>query len=215
QTITDHDISNYENTPGEYKTITCSDHLASKCKVGKPESEVESDGQILKMEGTVEDYQDGNYTAMYSATKAGKYILSILYNNNRHIANSPYTVFLEPRSADAEHCTIEAAASNSTQLIQIETKELIIQSRDKFDNLITRGGQKFVVKGLGGAKILQLTDKKDGRHILTYAVFPEQLNSFCEIQAFLDGKHIKGSPRKLTVPQNHKKNPLAERDSFK
>jgi hypothetical protein len=108
---------------------------------------------------------NGSYRVRYNATRAGNTTVSVTINGV-HVDGSPFLPYVSPTVAHAAHCHAQgiglvsasaASASGSGSgsgggghgTTDTTVSNVTVYARDRFGNLLDRGGDQFVVKLVG------------------------------------------------------------------
>jgi len=105
---------------------------------------------------------NGSYRVRYNATRAGNTTVSVTINGV-HVDGSPFLPYVSPTVAHAAHChaqgigLVSASVSASGSVggggghgTTVSTvSNVTVYARDRFGNLLDRGGDQFVVKLVG------------------------------------------------------------------
>jgi len=108
---------------------------------------------------------NGSYRVRYNATRAGNTTVSVTINGV-HVDGSPFLPYVSPTVAHAAHChaqgiglvsaSVSAGGSagggggHGTTVSTVRTvSNVTVYARDRFGNLLDRGGDQFVVKLVG------------------------------------------------------------------
>jgi len=110
---------------------------------------------------------NGSYRVRYNATRAGNTTVSVTINGV-HVDGSPFLPYVSPTVAHAAHChaqgiglvsaSVSASGSVSaggggghgtTGTTVSTVSNVTVYARDRFGNLLDRGGDQFVVKLVG------------------------------------------------------------------
>ncbi|KAJ1605858.1 dictyostelium gelation factor-like filamin type immunoglobulin domain [Cryptosporidium canis] len=142
-------------------------------------------------EGSVIDNHDGTYTASYICKKAVPHRLEIIESRNKlSIGESPFVIQVTPGKSYPELCWAEGEG-----LKYYNTDGAIstfkIFSVDRMGNRTKKGGDKYEVLGVGGIKIQQILDLKNGEYEVYYKVHKCNLDDYKEINIKLYGQYIK------------------------
>ncbi len=146
---------------------------------------------------TVLDNQNGTYSGFYTIASPGKYKLYLRLNDEHDVFGSPYDIEILPSKTVAAMCTVTGEALAA--LVPGVHSQFIIEARDSFGNLKTRGGDQFEVSVMGPAQLLSVEDNSDGTYVCTLeAQDPSALNYYATssvmINVTLHGKSCDGSP---------------------
>ncbi|KAL7069480.1 hypothetical protein ACR3K2_00780 [Cryptosporidium serpentis] len=141
--------------------------------------------------GNVIDNKDGSYIISFICKKAVPHRIDILARNGKDpIGGSPYIVEVLPSETCAE--TSWASGEGLEYYSTNGTLNLFeIHAMDRMENPVKRGGDKFDIKGIGGIKIQQIIDLKNGIYEVYYSVPIRNLEDFKEIRVKLNGRNIK------------------------
>ncbi|KAF7456159.1 Filamin/ABP280 repeat-containing protein [Cryptosporidium felis] len=142
-------------------------------------------------EGSVVDNHDGTYTASYICKRAVPHRLEIFETKNKiPLGESPFVIQVSPGKAYPEFCWAKGEG-----LINYNTDGTIstfkIYSVDRMGNRTRKGGDKYEVSGIGGIKIQQILDLKNGEYEVYYKVHECNLSDYKEINIKLYGQLIK------------------------
>lgn len=142
-------------------------------------------------EGSVIDNHDGTYTASYICEKAVPHKLEIIESKNEiKIGESPFVIQVTPGKSYPELCWAEGEGLKYYNVDEtISTFK--IYSVDRMGNKTKRGGDKYEVYGVGGIKIQQILDLKNGEYEVYYKVHKCNLDDYKEINIKLYGQYIK------------------------
>ncbi|KAH8740420.1 dictyostelium gelation factor like filamin type immunoglobulin domain [Cryptosporidium ryanae] len=142
-------------------------------------------------EGSVIDNNDGTYTVSYICRKAVPHKLEIFDNKKKiSIGESPFVVKVSPGKAYPELCWAEGDGLINYNINE-EISSFIIHSIDRMGNKLKSGGDKYEVIGVGGIKIQQILDLKNGDYEVLYKVNQCNLDDYKEINIKLFGQDIK------------------------
>ncbi|KFG44855.1 Filamin/ABP280 repeat-containing protein, partial [Toxoplasma gondii p89] len=145
------------------------------------------------LDGYVYNHGDGTYTVHYYCTRAARHSIYVYLNDQILVGDSPYRVIVTPGSTDGENC--EAYGDGTTFFaLGGDFSEIVIQAKDAHGNKVKTGGDKFTVAASGAAKIVEITDMKDGTYWVKYYIPPGAERHFVEISISYHGRPIKGSP---------------------
>lgn len=92
--------------------------------------------------GMVTDNNDGTYTARYTQRQVGKFYVSVLLGH-MHISGSPFTVRAVSTVAHAANCV--AFGDGLERAVIGRPAAFTIQAKDRQDNPLDKGGDKFVI----------------------------------------------------------------------
>lgn len=92
--------------------------------------------------GMVTDNDDGTYTARYTQRQVGKFYVSVLLGH-MHISGSPFTVRAVSTVAHAANCV--AFGDGLERAVVGRPAAFTIQAKDRQDNPLDKGGDKFVI----------------------------------------------------------------------
>ncbi|OLQ18723.1 Filamin/ABP280 repeat family protein [Cryptosporidium hominis] len=142
-------------------------------------------------EGSVIDNHDGTYTASYICKKAVPHKLEIVESKNKiKIGESPFVIQVTPGKSYPELCWAEGEGLKYYNIDEtISTFK--IYSVDRMGNKTKRGGDKYEVFGVGGIKVQQILDLKNGEYEVYYKVHKCNLDDYKEINIKLFGQFIK------------------------
>ncbi|POM82155.1 Filamin/ABP280 repeat family protein [Cryptosporidium meleagridis] len=142
-------------------------------------------------EGSVIDNHDGTYTASYICKKAVPHKLEIVESKNKiKIGESPFVIQVTPGKSYPELCWAEGEGLKYYNVDEtISTFK--IYSVDRMGNKTKRGGDKYEVFGVGGIKVQQILDLKNGEYEVYYKVHKCNLDDYKEINIKLFGQFIK------------------------
>ncbi len=146
---------------------------------------------------TVLDNQNGTYSGFYTIASPGKYKLYLRLNDEHDVFGSPYDIEILPSKTTAAMCTVKGEAL--TAMVPGVHSQFVIEARDSFGNLKTRGGDQFEVSVMGPAQLLSVEDNSDGTYVCTLeAQDPSALNYYATsslmINVTLHGKNCADSP---------------------
>lgn len=142
-------------------------------------------------EGSVIDNHDGTYTASYICKKAVPHKLEIFESKNKlPIGESPFTIQVTPGKSYPELCWAEGEGLKYYN-IDGTISTFKIYSVDRMGNRTRKGGDKYEVYGVGGIKIQQILDLKNGEYEVYYKVHNSNLDDYKEINIKLYGQYIK------------------------
>ncbi|OII74696.1 dictyostelium gelation factor [Cryptosporidium ubiquitum] len=142
-------------------------------------------------EGSVIDNHDGTYTASYICKKAVPHKLEIFEGKNKNsIGESPFVVQVTPGKSYPELCWAEGEGLKYYN-IDGTISTFKIHSVDRMGNKTKRGGDQYEVFGVGGIKIQQILDLKNGEYEVYYKVHKCNLDDYKEINIKLYGQYIK------------------------
>ena len=101
---------------------------------------------------------NGSYRVRYNATRAGNTTVSVTINGV-HVDGSPFLPYVSPTVAHAAHChaqgigLVSASAASASGSggggHDTTVSNVTVYARDRFGNLLDRGGDQFVVKLVG------------------------------------------------------------------
>ncbi|OII71171.1 hypothetical protein cand_025870 [Cryptosporidium andersoni] len=141
--------------------------------------------------GNVIDNKDGSYIISFICKKAVPHRIDIFARNGKDpIGGSPYIVEVSPGETCAE---TSWASGEGLEYYSIDgTLNLFeIHAMDRMENPVKHGGDKFDIKGIGGIKIQQIIDLRNGIYEVYYSVPMRNLEDFKEIRVKLNGRDIK------------------------
>ncbi|KAK6587632.1 hypothetical protein RS030_81374 [Cryptosporidium xiaoi] len=142
-------------------------------------------------EGSVIDNSDGTYTVSYICKKAVPHKLEIFDNNDKiTIGDSPFVIQVSPGKAYPELCWAEGDGLVNFNIDE-EISSFVIHSIDRMGNKVKSGGDKYQVIGVGGIKVQQILDLKNGDYEVLYKVNQCNLDDYKEINIKLFGQDIK------------------------
>ncbi|EEA07857.1 uncharacterized protein CMU_029310 [Cryptosporidium muris RN66] len=141
--------------------------------------------------GNIIDNKDGSYITSFICKKAVPHRIDILARNGKDpIGGSPYIVEVSPGETCAE--TSWASGEGLEYYSTDGTLNLFeIHAVDRMGNPVKHGGDKFDIKGIGGIKIQQIIDLRNGTYKVYYSVPICNLEDFKEIRVKLNGRDIK------------------------
>ena len=144
------------------------------------------------VEATIKDLNNGYYNVTYNCKSKGLYQISIRLNGVL-ISSCPYTVLISASSTYSNQCLI----TSSLRFTAGETALFYIQSRDKYENNRTEGGDKYEVI-LNGPEVIKcdVSDEGTGTYI---ARGTPRIAGLYEIKATLEGIEIVGSSSRCIV----------------
>ena len=132
---------------------------------------------------------DGNYDFAWSASAAGNYLVSITCGGE-DLATSPYTVSVGPGIVSPINCF--AHGDGVSRGVAGVENTFRIQSRDKFGNNRTLGGDKYHVSITGpSASETRVRDREDGAYSVHWTALTK---GPYWISVILLGEEISGSP---------------------
>ena len=101
---------------------------------------------------------NGSYRVRYNATRAGNTTVSVTINGV-HVDGSPFLPYVSPTVAHAAHChaqgigLVSASAASASGSggggHDTTVSNVTVYARDRFGNLLDRGGDQFFVKLVG------------------------------------------------------------------
>eukprot|EP00698_Gefionella_okellyi_P019273 TRINITY_DN5888_c0_g1_i1.p1 TRINITY_DN5888_c0_g1~~TRINITY_DN5888_c0_g1_i1.p1 ORF type:complete len:5059 (-),score=1335.09 TRINITY_DN5888_c0_g1_i1:98-15274(-) len=140
------------------------------------------------LQGDVTDNSNGSYSVNYTLTTAGQYELLVMLKGMPISAAVP--VLVQPGPADANSCVVLGAGARDFVAGQEAT--FVVQTRDRFSNVRTVGGDAFavVVSGASGASG-RIDDNGDGTYIVRYR---GQMAAKYKLDVVCNGVPLKGSP---------------------
>ena len=146
------------------------------------------------------DHGDGSYTATYKSRFSGDYRLAVTLGGE-HLLGSPFAVVVVPGACSGTHSVAEGTGlANATARVPVE---FYIHARDEDATKIPWGGEKFVVRWDGEGERMEgvATDLGDGTYGVKYKV---QHAGWYTMAVLHHGKHIKGSPFAVQVPDSRR-----------
>jgi len=176
-------------------TIEARDPKGNKRTEGGDKFNVKIDGPKGDVPSTVKDNKDGTYTVKYSPKDAGKHTVNVTLDS-KPIKDMPVIVDVvpgaEPGTSIAYGPGLEKGVKDN------EPTHFTIESRDKNNNKITHGNDKFNVKidGPKGNVPAKIKDNGDGTYKVEYSPEHPGLHT---INVTLEDKPIKDSPFKVDV----------------
>jgi len=152
-------------------------------------------GRVLDKENNVaaevivHDEKNGTYNCYFNCQKSGEYTIEVL-NEGATIKGSPYSLVVYPGPIDALSCVI--SGDNLKEAAIGKEASFKIQTKDKFGNIIEKGGASLKVTIEGGSNPKPyIQDLGDG----TYTVlFTCGWADDYEINVFINGTKLSGCP---------------------
>ena len=149
--------------------------------------------------GRVADNQDGTYTATFTPTSSGSYMLAVT-SQGRVVQSSPIALDVQPGASRAGHSYVVNGASCRALQVAVagEQGTFRVQTADEFGNDCDVGGKQVCVELLNddGRVKGAVKDNGDGTYDVGYAV---TLAGLFELTISVDGVGVPSSPFLLRV----------------
>jgi hypothetical protein len=156
-------------------------------------------GGRAEIVGRVVDNQDGTYTASFTPTLSGSYMLAVS-NQGRAVQSSPIAVEVQPAASRASHSYVVNSASCRALQVAVagEQGTFRVQTADEFGNDCCTGGDSVAIVLLKEGKRVKGVVKDNGNG--TYDVqYVATISGRHEIHMILNSLHIRASPATLQV----------------
>jgi filamin len=167
-----------DNLPTHFN-IEARDKKGNPIREGGDPFEVKITGPKGEVPHKLTDNGDGTYRVDYAPEHAGNHRIDVGLRK-KPVANSPYNI------------NVREGADHNTSFI--EGFQFVIRARTKSGKDMSRGGEKFEVKGSGpsGEVPVKLSDLGNGLYQVNYAIPPAKGTWKFDIK--VNGQHIQGSP---------------------
>lgn len=147
---------------------------------------------------TIKYIINGTYRVAYNATKSGNTTVTVTLAG-KNILGSPFRPYVSPNVASAQNCfatgaglssALASAVTSDGTLAPIQT--ITVHARDRFNNLLERGGDQFLVRLVGPTMLfVRLQDVGHGRYEAEY--IPSFLPGMYDLTiALLNGYMMEG-----------------------
>jgi hypothetical protein len=118
---------------------------------------------------------NGTYRVAYNATKAGNTTVAVTIAG-QNVLGSPFRPYVSPNVASAPNCFATGAGLSSATVSAVTSdgtlapiQNITIYARDRYDNLLDRGGDQFLVRLVGPTMLfVRLQDAGNGKYEAEY-----------------------------------------------
>ncbi|EKX72197.1 hypothetical protein BEWA_046610 [Theileria equi strain WA] len=141
--------------------------------------------------------QDGTIEVVYIAKITGTWTLSITSQDFEHIRGSPFEITITEGDASPYCCTLQAVEQNG---YISNFQEFVLETKDGFGNPHTRGKTGYVIKCIGGSKLVSVQDLNNGKYRILCLTDPN--SHFSQLRVTLIGKDVVNSPYSLVKGGN-------------
>jgi hypothetical protein len=150
---------------------------------------------VMPMVAAVRYLDGGQYSGQYIVTRSAEYTLSLTFGGV-HVQQSPFHVSVQPLDVEARNVDLTGLGLRKAQVGEIASFD--IATRDRFGNLITRGGTVFNLSLANKQTVLNpsIYDRDDGSY---QGFYVPRLPDLYNLTILLRSVHLKGSPFTVEV----------------
>jgi hypothetical protein len=150
---------------------------------------------VMPTLATVRYLSGGQYSGQYTVTRSAEYTLSLTFGG-LHVQQSPFHVVVLPLDVEPRNVELTGLGLRKAQVGEIASFD--IATRDRFGNLITRGGAVFNMSLANEQTVLYPSryDRDDGSY---QGFYIPRLPALYNLTIVLRNVHLKGSPFTVEV----------------